>query len=138
MKITTGRLEMMSKTKKFAEYNDDRAKKGLPPIPYKEWRKEQDQKETVSMSIEYLDLDRVGYNRGTNNKLELMKSVLYYTYGWETGSYKEWINKLSIRLGLAPRTVKENYLHPLIEEGIIVKDGSLLRFVGPPEKDNEE
>ena len=128
---------MMSKTKKFAEYNDDIAKKGLPPIPYEEWCKNQDKRELIKKSIEYLDLDRVGPNRGTNNKLELMKSVLYYISAWETGSYKSWTNKLSIRLGLAPRTVKDNYLHPLIEEGIIAKDGSLLRFVGPPENENE-
>jgi len=128
----------MSKTEKYAEENDDRAKKGLPPIPYEEWCKEQDKRDPVTKSIEYLDLDREGPNRGTNNKLELMKRVLYYISAWGTGSYKEWINKLSIRLGLAPRTVKDNYLHPLIEEGIIAKDGSLLRFVGPPENEKEE
>jgi len=128
----------MSKTEKYAEENDDRAKKGLPSIPYEEWCKEQDKRDPVTKSIEYLDLNRVGPNRGTNNKLELMKSTLYYISAWGTGSYKSWINKLSIRLGLAPRTVQENYLHPLIEEGIIARDGSLLHFVGPPENDNEE
>jgi len=128
----------MSKTKKFTEYNEDRAKKGLPKITYEEWLKKKDQSDIVAKCIEYLDLNRVGPNRGTNNKLELMKNTLYYISAWGMGNYKSWINKLSIRLGLTPRTVKDNYLHPLIEEGIIAKDGSQLRFVGPPENEKEE
>jgi len=127
----------MSKTEKFAEENDERVKKGLPTISYEEWRKEQGQSDIVARCIEYLDLDRLGPNRGTNNKLELTKNTLYYISAWETGSYRSWAFKLSIRLGLAPRTVKDNYLRPLIEEGIIRKDGSQLRFVGPPENDTE-
>ena len=128
----------MSKTEKFAEENEERAKKGLPPIPYEEWCSEHCQRDLVSKSIEYLDLDRVGPNRGTNNKLELTKRTLYYISSWETGSVKSWTNKLSISLGLTPRTVKDNYLDPLIGVGIIRKDGMQLRFVGPPENDDEE
>jgi len=128
----------VSKTEKYAEDNKERAKKGLPTLPYKEWQKEHDQTDLVAKCIEYLDLDRVGPNRGTNNKLELMKRTLYYISSWGTGSVKSWIYKLSNRLGLAPRTVKDNYLDPLIEEGIIRKDGMQLRFVGPPENDEGE
>lgn len=69
-----------------------------------------------------------------------MKRTLYYASEWKTGSYSEWKSKLSNRLGLRPRTVKENYLDPLIKEGIIRKVGSQLSFVGPPEEvcDSEE
>ena len=66
-----------------------------------------------------------------------MKRTLYYISSWGTGSYKSWISKLSIRLGLAKRIVKDNYLDPLIEEGIISKAGSQLRFIGPPESGEE-
>lgn len=113
----------MSKVDKFADCNEERAKEGLPPIPYDEWLKEQKQRDPVLKSIEYLDLDRVGPNRGTNNKLELMKRTLYYISSWGTGSQRSWISKLSIRLGLAPRTVKDNYLRPLIEEGARARCG---------------
>ena len=128
----------MSKTEKYAEENEERVKKGLPTLPYEAWLKEQGQSDLVAKSIEYLDLDRVGPNRGTNNKLELMKRTLYYISSWGTGSVKLWIYKLSNRLGLAPRTVKDNYLNPLIEEGIIEKNGSQLHFVGPPENGEED
>ena len=128
----------MSRTEKYAKHNEERVKKGLPKITYEEWLKKKDQSDIVAKCIEYLDLNRVGPNRGTNNKLELMKNTLYYISAWGMGNYKSWINKLSIRLGLTPRTVKDNYLHPLIEEGIIAKDGSQLRFVGPPENEKEE
>ena len=127
----------MSKTQKYAEENKARAKKGLPTIPYEAWLKEQGQSDLVAKCIAYLDLDRVGPNRGTNNKLELMKNTLYYISAWEKGSQRSWSSRLSIRLGLAPRTVLDNYLRPLIEEGIIRKDGSQLRFIGPPEKEGE-
>ena len=123
----------MSKTEKFVEENEERTKQGLPKFSYEEWLGEQDQSGLVEKCIQYLDLDRVGPNRGTNNKLELMKRTLLYIASWGKGSEKSWTNKLSIRLGLAPRTVKDNYLGPLIEEGIISKVGSQLRFVGPPE-----
>ena len=125
----------MSKTEKYAEENEERVKKGLPTLPYEAWLKEQGQSDLVAKCIVYLDLDRISPNRGTNNKLELTKNTLYYISVWETGTYKSWICKLSLRLGLVPRTVKDNYLRPLIEEGIISKVGSQLRFIGPPEND---
>ena len=127
----------MSKTEKYAEYNEDRVKRGLPSIPYEKWLKEQGQSGLVARCIEYLDLDRAGPNRGTNNKLELMKRTLYYISSWGAGSVKSWTNGLSIRLGLSPRTVKDNYLDPLIGEGIIRKDGMQLHFVGSPQSDGE-
>ena len=127
----------MSKTEKYAEYNEKRVKQGLPTIPYKEWLKEQGHSDLVAKCIVYLDLDRVGPNRGTNNKLDLTIRTLYYTSSWGTGSYRKWIFKLSLRLGLGPRTVKDNYLRPLIEEGIIRKVGSRVSFVGPPESGEE-
>ena len=123
----------MSKVAKWLKFNEDREKKGLKIIPYKKWLEEHYGNDIINNSIKYLDLNREGPNWGTKNKQELMVRTLYYTSGWGTGSKDEWISKLSNRLGLAPRTVKENYLNPLIKEGIIKQAGSQLYFVGPPE-----
>ena len=57
---------------------------------------------------------------------------------WGTGEKIKWVSKLCNRLGLTPRTVKENYLHPLIQESIVVRKGSQLYFVGPPEEVSDE
>ena len=66
----------MSKTEKYGEDNEERVKKGLPTKTYEEWLKKQGQSDLVTKCIEYLDLDWVGPNRGTNNKLELTKNTL--------------------------------------------------------------
>lgn len=125
-----------SKTQQFAKANEDRKRKGLPPIPYGDWEKEQ-LHSRVSEVIKYLDLDREGPNRGTRNKQELMKRLLYYVSAWGEGSYDEWISKLGTRLGLSPRTVRENYINPLIKDCIIKREGSQLLFVGVPEANTD-
>lgn len=122
---------------KWSKFNEDRESKELSPIPFLEWFKKHYEKNPFSNSIKYLELDKEGPNRGTKNKQELMKRILTHIYNWGTGGYDEWISKLSIRLGLAPRTVKENYLNPLIKEGIIKQTDSQLYFVGPPEDVSE-
>ena len=123
---------------KWTKFNDDRVSKRLSTISFEEWFTEYYRKDLVTNSIKYLDLDREGPNWGTKNKQELMKRTLYYISNWRYGSSDLWVSKLSNRLGLTPRTVRENYLDPLIKEGLIAKAGSQLHFAGPPEEVSEE
>jgi len=67
-----------------------------------------------------------------------MKNAITRISEWRIGSYSLWISKLSIRLGLSKRTVRDNYINPLIEESIIVKIGSKLYFIGPPEENTDD
>lgn len=90
----------------------------------------------VSRCIEYLGLDKEGPNRGTRNKQELMKRTLTYVSEWKEGDYNDWISRLSIRLGTTTRTTKENYLDPLISEGIISRAGHQVAFKGAPTEDS--
>lgn len=83
-------------------------------------------------------MDREGPNWGTRNKKELMKRALRYISEWQTGAYDEWKAMLCNRLGLTGRTVKDNYLDPLIREGIIVQTGDQLFFKGPQEDQSDE
>ena len=55
----------------------------------------------------------------------------------QTGVFDEWNAMLSIRLGLTGRTVRDNYLEPLIKEGIIAQTGDQLFFRGPPEDEDD-
>jgi len=84
--------------------------------------------------IKYLDLNIENPNIGTKNKQRLMERTLGYMKNWQTGAYEEWINRLSLRLNVTVRTVRENYVDPLISEGIIKKIGSQIVFVGIPEE----
>jgi hypothetical protein len=84
---------------------------------------------------EHFDFYKENPNLGTENKQRLMERVLEYIIEWKTGTYKKWISGLSIRLGLTVRTVRENYIDPLIVEGIIKRIGSKLVFIGIPDKD---
>jgi len=124
--------------KKWKEFNEERETEGLPPIPFDKWVKEYNRPNPLFHSIEYLGLDREGPNWGTRNKQELMRRMLEYLSSWRKGSYDEWRHKLSNRLGLSPRTVKENYLDPLIKENIITRNGSQLEFTGPPEEEHPD
>lgn len=83
--------------------------------------------------IKYLDLSSGTPNIGTRNKRILMERTLVYLVEWHSGTYDEWINRLSLRLNLTVRTVRENYVDPLISEGIVRKTGSQVVFVGIPD-----
>ena len=127
----------MSKVEKWVKNNEDRNKEGLPTISYEDWLNEHSHSQVTEV-IKYLDLDRAGPNWGTRNKQELMKRLLYYISSWGIGSPDEWVSKLSTRLGLSPRTVKENYFIPLIKEGILDEIGSQIHFIGIPKKPIEK
>lgn len=122
----------MATSEKFVRFNEDRIKKGLPPLPYEVWLKEHYKGRSAQPTIKYLGLERGGPNRGTKNKQELMIQTIELLAKWGAGEKIKWVSMLCNRLGLTPRTVRENYLDPLIQESIIVKIGSKLYFVGPP------
>jgi len=63
-----------------------------------------------------------------------MERTLAYMKKWQTGTYDEWKNRLSLRLNLTVRTVRDNYVDPLICEGIVKKIGSQVVFVGIPDE----
>ena len=111
-------------------------KRNLSDVARKLWLRNH-MNEGVIRCIEYLDLDKEGPNQGTKNKQELTIRLLAYLSEWKEGSYSEWKSKLATRLCITPRTVKENYLDPLIREGIIGRVGSRVSFIGPPESGDE-
>ena len=86
----------------------------------------------VFRCIKYLDLDKEGPNYGTRNKQDLTIRTLKYLHEWQEGQYQEWNSRLALRLGISVRIVKENYVDPLIKEGIIGKAGSNVIFMGAP------
>ena len=103
----------------------------------KKWLESQYPRE-VFECIRYLDLDKEGPNRGTKNKQELMVRTLGYLFEWKEGKYNDWIKRLANRLSVSTRTAKDNYLDPLISEGIVSRVSHKVFWVGITEPDSLE
>ena len=95
-------------------------------------KQEHDTVHEIAGIIKYLGLDEATPNTGTRNKRDLMKRALTLLKTWESGTPEEWSNRLSLRLNISARTAKDNYIEPLIQEGIIQKENSRLVFYGVP------
>lgn len=108
-----------------------------PKTTLQEWPHERHPTENddISQIVAFLDLDAETPNVGTRNKMRLMIRTLAYLKQWKSGSYDEWVARLSVRLNVSVRTVRDNYLDPLISEGIVKRLGSKLVFKGLPEGD---
>ena len=62
-----------------------------------------------------------------------MRHVLEYVSEWKQGNKKIWIDKLANRLNLSTRKVLEDYVDPLISEGILEEaNRGFLLFIGLP------
>jgi len=118
---------------KWMQFNKEREETGLEPVTFEEWFKHE-RENKARWTIKYLGYDREAPNWGTKNKQEIMKRAIHYFAEWKSGLYDQWVNKLCNRLCLTPRTVKSNYLDPLIFEGIITRDNDFIVFKGPPEE----
>ena len=87
------------------------------------------------------ELSRINKYLGLNDidarlkiKADCMKKTLKYASIWHRGSKQAWIDKLANRTGLSTRKVRENYIEPLITEGILREYGNgEVEFVGLPE-----
>jgi hypothetical protein len=89
--------------------------------------------ESLSKIYRYLELDNVVDQR-LKLKADLMKKTIFLTMQWKEGAENEWIDKLANRCSLSIRKIHENYLQPLITEGILTWTGNgRIRFVGIPE-----
>ena len=62
-----------------------------------------------------------------------MKTTLFYTSQWKEGTKIEWISKIANRTCVSTRKIRENYIEPLIDEGILKepRDG-YIQFIGLP------
>ena len=67
-------------------------------------------------------------------KIEIMKKTLDYASQWKEGIKHEWISKIANRTGVSTRKIRENYVEPLIDEGILreTRDG-YIKFEGLPD-----
>lgn len=136
---------MTNETESFMEYTKNKKKRNRKPLnPEREriveeaYKRDMDIDEQIDDVIDYLELKADTPLTGIRARQQLMKKCVIYTAKWKTGTYKEWLNRLSLKLGLSPRTTRERYLNLLIEEGIVREnaDGDLV-FVGVPNKGKE-
>ena len=119
---------------KWMKSKIENEKKGLPVKDMDRWYKEDYKESEIERCIDYLNLNSSSPNRGTESKKEITKEVLRFIYFWNGGNYVDVTNKLSTRLGLTPRTIRENYLEPLRKEGIIRVEDSRIVWVGQKEE----
>lgn len=98
------------------------------------FKKEYESKTNIEEIMNYLGLNSQNPNMGTKNKRVLMEKALILLKQYNNLENDVVIGRLSLRLNLTVRTVRENYVEPLICEGIIVSVGSKLFFKGIPEE----
>ena len=107
----------MSQTKK-KETLEDRLKKEI------------ERDEVLQDVCKYLQLENVDYR--LRLKADTMRKVILFTYEWQEGSKSIWISKLANRTCVSTRKIRENYIQPLIDEGILEENGNRIRFAGLP------
>jgi len=79
----------------------------------------------------------LGFDRITDKRLQvkadIMKKVLSYCSEWKSGNEKQWIDKLANRTCVSTRKIREDYIDPLVSEGILEKtsEGNIC-FMGLP------
>jgi len=124
---------MPNETESFMEYVENKKKQKHEPLNPEEERtrtRDMDIDEQIRDVIDYLELNADTPLTGIRARQQLMKKCVIYTAKWGTGTHKEWLNRLSLKLGLSPRTTRERYLNLLIDEGIIKEINGQLVFVG--------
>ena len=92
--------------------------------------------EEIEAILVYLgrkDLDSQGQVKDRH-----LGQVLVYAQMWKNGSLQELIDRLTIRCGISSRYIKENYVQPLITEGILrivrMQHDVCWNWVGVPKK----
>lgn len=78
----------------------------------------------------FLELDHI--DGRLKLKADTMKRIIELAQIWQKGSKQAWIDKLANRTCLSTRRIRENYIEPLITEGIFQETGSMLSFKGLP------
>ena len=69
-------------------------------------------------------------------KADIMKKVLSYCSEWKSGNQKQWIDKLATRTCVSTRKIREDYIDPLVSEGILEKTSEgTIRFSGLPKNE---
>ena len=85
----------------------------------------------------YLDLNDAKDGR-LQIKAEIMKKVIRLTSKWKSGDKNQWINQLATRTCVSTRKIREDYIQPLISDGILAELGNgLIHFVGLPKKESK-
>jgi hypothetical protein len=81
----------------------------------------------------YLGLDKPKDGR-LAIKANIMMEVLHYCSEWKEGHTNQWIDRLATRTCVSTRKIREDYVTPLISEGILERssEGFHIKFIGLP------
>lgn len=88
--------------------------------------------------LSFIGVDDDNPNMGTKAKRNLFTKVLEFCISSKEGSYSSWVGLLSMRFNMSVRTVKENYIEPLIDLGILDRNSNKIRYLGVPSSPEEE
>ncbi len=86
--------------------------------------------------------DYLGLNEQKDGRLrvkaDIMKKVIQLSSKWKTGNMYKWIDWLATRTCVSTRKIREDYVFPLISEGILAQlPEDVIRFIGLPQKERE-
>lgn len=138
---TLPETESESKTP-FTDYvkEEKKQKKSLSPererTIEKAYNKDMAEDEELEKIRDYLGTNSETPNLGTRTRQILMELAVKLCRKWKTGTYREWLYWLSLKLNLNVRNVRENYLAVLLETGIIkLNNDGILQYIGLPKKE---
>jgi len=90
------------------------------------------EEEALSKIHRFLGLDTA--DKRLKLKAQIMKTTLFYASQWKEGIKNEWISRIANRTCVSTRKIRENYIEPLIDEGILRETrGGHIQFVGLPD-----
>lgn len=97
-----------------------------------------DENQEIKKILNYIGVDDDNPNMGTKAKRNLLTKILEFCINSGSGNYNSWVGLISIRFNMSVRTVKENYIEPLITANILNRDNNVIRYLGIPVKENSE
>jgi len=91
----------------------------------------------LNQIYEYLGLNEKKDGR-LQIKADIMKKVIQLTSKWKNGNINKWIDLLATRTCVSTRKIREDYVFPLISEGILAElPQDVICFVGLPQKEKK-
>ena len=96
------------------------------------WSRLSEEDDILDKIYAYLELDTI-WDQRLKLKANLMKKVLFYTCQWGEGLENNWIDRLANRTCVSTRKIREDYILPLVTEGLLERtENGKIRFVGLP------
>jgi len=84
----------------------------------------------VDKIMDYLGASRSNRNIGTRVKMTILENVILICLDKKDITIDKLVSILSLSCNVTPRTMREGYVEPLIDVGILRKSGNVVSYIG--------